>query len=47
MSRRTAKGEPGASPLVLVVDDFADNREMYALSLRHLGYRVEEAEPVA
>jgi two-component system, cell cycle response regulator DivK len=44
MSRRSAKGEPGASPLVLVVDDFADNREMYALYLRHVGYRVEEAE---
>jgi CheY-like chemotaxis protein len=44
MTRRTAKNETGASPLVLVVDDFADNREMYALYLRHVGYRVEEAE---
>jgi CheY-like chemotaxis protein len=26
-----------------VVDDFADNREMYALYLRHTGYQVEEA----
>jgi CheY-like chemotaxis protein len=30
--------------MVLVVDDYADNREMYALYLRHMGYRVEEAE---
>ncbi len=31
------------SPLVLVVDDFEDNREMYAQFLRFSGYRVEEA----
>ncbi len=31
------------APLVLVVDDFADNREMYAEYLRFAGFRVEEA----
>jgi two-component system, cell cycle response regulator DivK len=30
-------------PLVLVVDDFADNREMYAEYLAFLGYRVAQA----
>ncbi len=30
-------------PLILVVDDFEDNREMYAEYLRHVGYRVAEA----
>ena len=30
-------------PLVLIVDDFADNREMYAEYLRFAGFRVEEA----
>lgn len=29
--------------LVLLVDDFLDNREMYALYLRHAGFRVVEA----
>ena len=29
--------------LVLIVDDFADNREMYAEYLRFAGFRVEEA----
>jgi CheY-like chemotaxis protein len=32
-----------SSPLVLLVDDYADNREAYALYLRFKGYRVEEA----
>ena len=32
-----------ASPLVLIVDDFQDNREMYAEFLRFSGLRVEEA----
>jgi two-component system cell cycle response regulator DivK len=32
------------SPLVLVVDDFEDNRAMYAEYLRHSGFRVIEAE---
>jgi len=30
-------------PLVLIVDDFQDNREMYAMFLEHSGYRVAEA----
>jgi len=30
-------------PLILVVDDFEDGREMYASYLRVLGYRVDEA----
>lgn len=34
--------EPPA-PLILVVDDFVDNREMYVEYLRFVGYRVEEA----
>lgn len=32
------------TPLVLVVDDFPDNREMYAEYLRFAGFRVEEAK---
>jgi len=39
--RAAAKGEPG--PLILVVDDFEDNREMYTQYLRFNGYRVAEA----
>src|SRR5262245_41328984 len=39
-SRADAKA-PG--PLILVVDDFEDNREMYTQFLRHSGYRVAEA----
>jgi len=30
-------------PLVLLVDDFQDNREMYAMYLEHAGMRVAEA----
>jgi CheY-like chemotaxis protein len=30
-------------PLILVVDDFADGREMYCVYLRSLGFRVESA----
>ena len=30
-------------PLVLLVDDFQDNREMYAMYLEHSGMRVAEA----
>jgi len=30
-------------PLILVVDDFEDGREMYASYLRYSGYRVDEA----
>jgi len=32
-----------AAPLVLLVDDFQDNREMYAMYLEHSGLRVAEA----
>lgn len=32
-----------ASPLVLVVDDVEDNRDLYAQYLRFAGYRVEQA----
>ncbi|HEY5242343.1 MAG TPA: response regulator [Polyangiaceae bacterium] len=35
---------PASAELVLVVDDFEDNRVMYAEYLRHAGYRVIEAE---
>ncbi len=31
------------APLVLLVDDFQDNREMYAMYLKHAGVRVAEA----
>jgi two-component system cell cycle response regulator DivK len=34
---------PGAGPLVLVVDDFADNREMYARFLEFSGFQVMQA----
>jgi two-component system cell cycle response regulator DivK len=32
------------SPLVLIVDDFADNREMYSQFLEFSGFRVAEAQ---
>ena len=35
--------ERGPAPLVLMVDDFQDNREMYAAYLRYAGFVVEEA----
>jgi CheY-like chemotaxis protein len=31
------------APLILLVDDFEDNREMYALFLTHSGFKVAEA----
>ena len=34
---------PHAAPLVLLVDDYADAREMYGFYLTRRGYRVEEA----
>jgi two-component system, cell cycle response regulator DivK len=37
-------GTPAAPPLVLVVDDFQDNREMYAEYLTYCGFRVIEAK---
>ena len=47
--RRTANGKDGRpaapmSPLILVVDDFADNREMYTQFLEFSGFRVAEAQ---
>jgi len=36
-------GNPSRKPLVLVVDDFADNREMYSEYLSFSGYEVIEA----
>ena len=32
------------APLILVVDDDADTREIYAITLRNAGFRTEEAE---
>ena len=32
-----------ASHLILLVDDYADNRAMYARYLAHVGFRVDEA----
>ncbi len=39
-------GRPAAakSPLILIVDDFADNREMYTQFLEFSGFRVAEAQ---
>jgi len=36
-------GKAGKAPLVLVVDDFADNRDMYARFLEFSGFRAEQA----
>jgi two-component system, cell cycle response regulator DivK len=36
--------DTSAQPLVLVVDDFQDNREMYAEYLAYCGFRVIEAK---
>ena len=42
MTRRS-KRDSGERPVVLLVDDFQDNREMYAMYLDHTGFRVVEA----
>jgi two-component system, cell cycle response regulator DivK len=47
--RRAAGGKDGRpavekAPLILVVDDFADNREMYTQFLEFAGFRVAEAQ---
>ena len=34
---------PGRSPLILIVDDNADSRRMYAMYFVRCGFRVEEA----
>jgi two-component system cell cycle response regulator DivK len=36
-------GRPQGSPLVLIVDDNVDAREMYAIYLEHAGFRTVEA----
>ncbi len=41
-SGKTERGDPSA-PLVLVVDDFEDNRAMYVEYLQFQGFRVVEA----
>ena len=41
MARRST--DSSAVPLVLLVDDYADAREMYGYYLARQGYRVEEA----
>jgi CheY-like chemotaxis protein len=46
-ARKTAKSQESAkpeSPLVLVVDDFPDNRDMYMQYLEFSGLRVAEAQ---
>jgi two-component system, cell cycle response regulator DivK len=42
--KKTAKSAPPPSPLVLVVDDFPDNRDMYMQYLEFSGLRVAEAQ---
>jgi CheY-like chemotaxis protein len=39
----SAAAESKEQPLILVVDDFEDGREMYASYLKFSGYRVDEA----
>ena len=43
MTRRPKSGTTSKKPLILIVDDFADNRAMYAEYLTYSGFRVEEA----
>ena len=40
---RGSKLTTDRAPLVLLVDDFQDNREMYAMYLEHSGVRIAEA----
>jgi two-component system, cell cycle response regulator DivK len=40
----SAPGPAAPAPLILLVDDFADNRQMYAEFLVYSGLRVAEAE---
>ncbi|HZU83213.1 MAG TPA: response regulator [Polyangiaceae bacterium] len=40
---QSREAQPSAAPLILVVDDFEDNRAMYAEYLSYSGYRVEQA----
>jgi CheY-like chemotaxis protein len=41
--KKTNDGATGAGPLVLIVDDFEDNRAMYVEYLQFHGFRVAEA----
>lgn len=41
--RATATKTPPRSPLVLVVDDYSDTRDMYAEYLDYAGYRAQTA----
>jgi two-component system, cell cycle response regulator DivK len=43
LPNETAPTECRQAPLILVVDDFEDNRAMYAEYLTYSGYRVEQA----
>jgi two-component system cell cycle response regulator DivK len=43
MTKPTLPADPPELPLILVVDDFQDNREMYAEYLSFSGFRVLEA----
>jgi two-component system cell cycle response regulator DivK len=43
MTRRLSEIDPGPPPLVLIVEDDRDTREMYAESLAYFGLRVSEA----
>lgn len=40
---KPAADEPDGSPLVLIVEDYEDAREMYAEYLQYAGFRVAEA----
>jgi CheY-like chemotaxis protein len=40
---KKASARPAREPLILVVDDFQDNREMYADFFAYVGYRVAQA----
>jgi two-component system cell cycle response regulator DivK len=42
--KRGSDGAGTDSALIMLVDDYVDNREVYAHYLRYKGYRVEEAE---
>jgi CheY-like chemotaxis protein len=38
------ESKPEASPLILIIDDTEDNREVYVQFFRHQGWRVSAAE---
>lgn len=41
--RRPASKAASRTPLILLVDDFQDNREMYAMYLEYAGFQVAQA----